>query len=461
MAACGSGEEGIKDAVIIQLLADDRHSCGVKMGRVRTIRPAPVASADQRDASARWYSGAPLVAIAYEVRQSCAGHPLVDATRALPAQGSVRISRKRLWLLGTLMLQDPDPRVSLASYEETSKKWQTFAGQYNVYLRETAHGFETIANSERLTSLSEVVGVACAVALLGREFRLNPNRIQRFIGTKKRMDFEFYRNGARYFHEAKGTTYAKKEATFLADILTQKNATKGTLAGVLGATGTLAIYDHELRQGGTRIVMVDPPLGVGGEGNGGGDDEDGGRPGGGGPNGELLAVVGYYARLLAVTHMGNWNEWMTGVLEDIQAGRNPPENPPLGLDLRGRVQDPTAARGAAQFEGTMFDNRLTPVAVERYASFEEASRSIDRPIYFVGVRQAVVQMIRECRWADLAAYEEPDTWEDDDGEADATLLPSGAIVRELDAAPDEEAEAANIFRRLRRQHLARLRALRR
>ena len=162
--------------------------------------------------------------IDYTVENSCITHPLITAS-SLPKAGKIRVTPRRLFVLGSLIMQDSS--VGRDSLKETQQLWQNRHGDYIVYLTFPSKNILTKAFGERLTDLSEIVGIACGLAVLKSESQVNLNRLQRFEpkSKKRRADFQFYKDGFRYFHECKGITYKSELSRARNAVLMQKKGT--------------------------------------------------------------------------------------------------------------------------------------------------------------------------------------------------------------------------------------------
>lgn len=146
--------------------------------------------------------------ISITVEQSCSAHPRLRPGAAPPRSATIRVSQQRLFELGSLWLQD-NGISKFKTLEQTRRGWERLRWQYTDYLDFSNNQITTRTDGEKLKGLSEIVGVGLGVAAVYGHFRVNLNRFRRFIASAstKRVDFEFYSSSARFFHEAKGTTY--------------------------------------------------------------------------------------------------------------------------------------------------------------------------------------------------------------------------------------------------------------
>lgn len=384
--------------------------------------------------------------ISYTVERSCASHPLLNS-RSVPRTGRVRLDHTRLFALGTLILQNSSER-SLLSFEQTKRKWTCLSGRYRVYLRFPKDNIVATASGEDLVKLSEIVGVACGLAVLKRESRANINRFRRFRPNSpgKRTDFEFYYGGNRFFHESKGTTYPKDFQKFRKTILAQKRATKslcrqsGRGPRPLAITGSISIYSHKDRSGTmSHIFLVDPPAR--------------------GPNrhppqyAELMSVLQYYLNFYSLTHVRPRNKelmgmaaWLKSVIRSLQAGKAPPKQAPSNPRLIARARGRISMCSKSVYEGTVFDDRLSLASMHRFSSFEEATRAISPPATFIGISKNVTDLIVKCQWDRLLKYKDKNASK---VSAAQVILESGISVKHVSLQPQEEEESRKIFERLR------------
>lgn len=136
------------------------------------------------------------------VELSCASHPLLKVGAALPRNGVTTVSQELLFALGTLTLQR-STKPTRATYALVEQKWTDLQGLYADWLDFQANQIVTDASGEDLTKLSEIVGVALGVAALDAEFNIQINRFERFNpgGSARRVDFGYFADGQRFFHE--------------------------------------------------------------------------------------------------------------------------------------------------------------------------------------------------------------------------------------------------------------------
>jgi hypothetical protein len=343
-----------------------------------------------------------MTRISYTVEKSCSKHKLLKPG-TLPRGGHVSMTPRRIFALGSLILQDPS--VNRRSVVQTQKLWRNLYGLYGVYLAFERSQIVASATGEHLTRISEIVGIACGLAALTREFVVPLNRVGRFLGRGggRRLDFEFYVNGHRYFHEAKGTTYNGNTSTLKADIDDQADATAKLCAKaghgpkLAGATGSIARIQHVSRkQFDSSVLIVDPPTTARGRAS---------------KRRELATLLRHYASILAVTHTRSQTDnppdivnWLEHVISELESNRRPPATSPARLLLKGRV---TEKFRSEKFGGTYFDARSTPAAAAQFATFEEASAALRDPLSFYGVSNTVTEMIRSCSWEELLNYSHP------------------------------------------------------
>lgn len=383
------------------------------------------------------------------VEKSCKKHPCLNNGKTLPRQGFVALNGERLFALGTLALQDPD--IGLHTLVQTRPRWEHLQGTYKGYLTFPAGQIETIAKDERLTKLSEIVGIGCGIAALNSQFSMNINRFERFTPVSKgrRVDFECRARGRRYFHETKGTTYWSRIDTLRKDILEQKDETKkfckekGKGPRVTACTGSIAVYRHAKRTTfDTTILLLDPPPG---EDQGGRAVEE---------SDELATVLRYYQNFYAVTHSSVANpgrsglgEWLATVVRALINGESAPRSAPRGLVARAPLGQ--TGSGGVRYRGTWFDARITRPVVRQFTSFEEASRTIQDPVTFIGVSEVVTSLIQECRWEGLLDFVDR-SGADSRVNGRTTILDSGIMARPVHLNDDEEQNSKKTFVLLRK-----------
>src|SRR3974390_1473649 len=132
--------------------------------------------------------------IPINVEASCGQHPLLKAGDAVPRIGQTRVSQQRLFSLGSLWLQD-NKKTQFRTFKATQAAWGFLNMRYSAYLTFSPQQLTTDADTEMLTDLSEVVGVALGVAAIYAQFNVNLNRFRKFAtpGTStRRLDFEYY-----------------------------------------------------------------------------------------------------------------------------------------------------------------------------------------------------------------------------------------------------------------------------
>lgn len=365
-----------------------------------------------------------MSSISYTVDASCATHPLLAVGTALPRSGHISMSVRRLFCYGTLTLQDKN-HIKRKQFKDVLPLWQFLEGLYGDYVQDEIGGLSTMATSEQLTKLSELVGVACGAKVLCEAFNVNPNRLIRYQGSgSARLDFEFYKDGHRYFHEMKGSTYGTKLNQLVQAISKQKLSAP---VGVRASSGTITIYEQASRRMyGTFVHLLDPPTE--------------GAPALANRNQELGAVLVYYRNVLSVTHSGNAMPWLAKVIQSMRLGHEPPTRPPNDLYMAGRVREPTVDAPTG-YSGTVFDRRVYAESVARFENFDAATDVIRRPLFFFGVSDMVVAAIADCRWNDVLSFHDPNAFEEI-GQQDRDVrlvLSSGVVTRDL-IEPDLIAE---------------------
>jgi hypothetical protein len=347
------------------------------------------------------------------VELSCEQHPRLKPGLALPRNGFAEVSQERLFSLGTLTLQN-SAKPTLASYDLVQTKWTSLCDLYADYLIFEAQQITTDATSETLTRLSEVVGVALGIAALDAEFDIEINRFQRYQpgGSGKRVDFEYYAGGQRFFHETKGTTIESSVQAMCDAIGVQKESTLENLPAnkisppnlpveVSGLTGSVALYRHINRPQTTSLVtLIDPPP----------DSRQRTRPASEGD--ELACVLRYYKNFYQATRPRLLNvqsisaeRWLTEVISNLGAGLPAPKTSPRNLRINARALEPDAPN--SPYRGAWFDARFTRRSALRYPTLAEATAGIKSPVTFVGVSREVSELIRACRWDDLLSYRDP------------------------------------------------------
>ena len=381
------------------------------------------------------------------VELSCAQHPRLKPGAALPRNGVTDISQQRLFLLGTLTLQSAT-KPALANYDLVTSRWESLHGVYADWLEFETDQITTDAKSETLTRLSEIVGVALGVAALDAEFDIRINRFQRFQpgGAARRVDFEYYADGERFFHETKGTTYEASVQSMCDSIAGQKDSTLETLqaigtpvgtmpVNVSGLTGSVALYRHITRPGvSCLITLIDPPL----------EPQIGARP----PReaDELACVLRYYQNFYRVTlppltNVGSLrlDLWLDDVIAGLQSGGPAPSQSPANLRTNARAFEPGITD--SPYRGSFFDARFTKRSLLWYSSLAEATESITSPVSFLGVSNEVTETIQRCRWDDLLSYRDARAGSKQDIENDREILESGVLCKRVD--PNEVTNAAS------------------
>lgn len=370
---------------------------------------------------------------------------------AFPRSGQVRLNARRLFGLGSLILQN-SKKAALLSLAQTDSKWRNLSGLYGLFLTFEKENIIADAEGEDLTKLSEIVGVACGLAVLQKESKIKLNRFSRFRpkSSAKRADFEFYQGGNRYFHECKGTTYKYSLSTLRTDVHNQKAATKKYCKkknmgpALTAATGTITVYQHQQRKDSpSRIYLIDPPV----------------KPSTDRPkmHDELLAVLHYYQNYYEVTHIRPKNydliglaAWLKQVISDVQAGHEPPTSPPSDKRLirKARVSEPN--KPGSLYKGTIFDARISQISVRKFSTFEEATRNIIDPVSFIGVSEEVTSIIVECRWADLLEFSDQNSLELSDN---SEIFDSGIMVKSIALSAEEERQSQAMFEQQRVRYI--------
>jgi hypothetical protein len=390
-----------------------------------------------------------ITTISVTVEDSCKNHPLLAAGAILPKKNSLTITPEILFGVGSLRCQSAD--LELYSYVDTVQLWQSLHQIYGRYLSLLGAKITAVATGEHLRDISEFIGVSYGLIAVNSELSVPLSRIRRFTpaGKGKRVDFEFYMNNVRYFHETKGTTIPGRVAGIREDILNQKTSTKAycNQKGQPPAsriTGSIAVYPHRKRPRiAPEVFLIDPPV----------DDnlviqnmratED------------LITVLRYYQTFYAVTHLAPTDrrrtslaKWIAGIIHDLNRGESAPTGAPANLESRPRLAEPGAETSI--FKGTVFDARIARRNVAHFEDFEEATRNVLAPQTFVGVSRDVTDLITQCRWNELLGYRL------DSNLGSATkgtpgTLPTGILVKNLTQPdPDWEALALNEFLQMKK-----------
>jgi hypothetical protein len=375
------------------------------------------------------------------VELSCAQHPRLKLGAALPRNGVAEISQQRLFALGTLTLQTAT-KPALATYDLVVSRWENLHGIYADWLQFETNQITTDATSETLTRLSEIVGVALGVAALDAEFHIQINRFQRFQpgGAGRRVDFEYYADGQRFFHETKGTTYNEYVQTMCDDIASQKESTLetvqalGTSGGTMpvnvsGLTGSVALYRQVSRpETSCLITLIDPPV----------------KPQRGARRAteadELACVLRYYRNFYRVTlplltnvRSIRLDLWLDEVITGLESGAPAPNQSPANLRTNARAIEPGIPD--SPYRGAFFDARFTRRSVLRYPTLAEATAKIASPVSFLGVSNEVTETIRLCRWDDLLSYRDLSAGSPRDHVNGREILESGVLCKRVD--PEE------------------------
>jgi len=387
--------------------------------------------------------------IPINVEASCAAHPLLKAGSALPRIGQVRVSQQRLFSLGSLWLQD-NKKAQFRTWKQTRDAWGFLNMRYAAYLTFSAQQIITDAETELLTDLSEVVGVALGVAAMNAQFNVNLNRFRKFAtpgASTKRLDFEYYSGNQRFFHETKGTTYDTRVQGLCDAIDAQKSQTQTYVSNqsgqvaISGCTGSIAQYRHVDRTHFiSQITLIDPPPP---------DQEGARRPS---ESDELACVLRYYQNFYAATHslpregrLIGLADWLAQVASGLEGGGTAPTSAPPNLRVTARVGEPDVPYSL--YRGTFFDARLTRRSLLTFRTFAEASRRMESPVNFVGVSDDVTSLIRECRWTDLLAYSNPDA--SAVPRSNTEILESGIMTKKVEAE-ETNAGSEKAFRDLQK-----------
>jgi hypothetical protein len=390
-----------------------------------------------------------MTQISINVEASCSKHPRLKPGNALPRNGQTRVSQQRLFTLVSLWLQD-DAKDEFRTLAQTQILWNTLNLQYAAYLTFEPQQLTTDAAGEKLTKLSEVVGVGLGIAAMCAQFEVNLNRFRRFMtigSSTRRVDFEYYSGNQRFFHETKGTTYDTSVQGMCDDIADQKKQTKGYVAkqaipiAIAGCTGSVALYRHTQRTNfSSLITLIDPPP-ADSEGTRASSESD-----------ELACVLRYYQNFYAATHSALQNggvlglaEWLAQVASGLEEGRPAPASAPANLRLRARLIEPGVPESL--YRGTIFDARLARGSVFSFPTFDAANESIQAPVTFLGVSQEVTDLVQRCQWDDLLAYS--DSGSNLEHLNGTDISESGIMSKRID--PDEiNEESRRNFRSLRR-----------
>jgi hypothetical protein len=390
-----------------------------------------------------------ITTISVTVEDSCKNHPLIGAGATFPRKNKLTITPEILFGVGSLRCQSAD--LELYSYDDTVKLWQSLHQIFGRYLALLNVKITAVATGEHLRDISEFIGVSYGLVAVNSELSVPLNRIRRFspAGKGKRVDFEFYINNARFFHETKGTTIPGRVAGLRDDILKQKTSTKAycNQKGQTAAswiTGSIALYPHRKRPTiGPEVFLIDPPVDANSAVQNIRATED------------LITVLRYYQTFYAVTHLAPTDrkrislaKWIAGIIHDLNRGETAPTETPGNLESRPRLAEPGAETSI--FKGTIFDARITRRNVARFADFEAATKSILAPQTFVGVSQDVTDLITQCRWNELLEYRlDLDVGSATKGRPGT--LPTGILVKNLkEPDPDWEAKALNEFNQMKK-----------
>lgn len=384
-----------------------------------------------------WHTESSVSQIPTNVELSCQQHPRLKPGLDLPRNGFAEVSQERLFSLGTLTLQN-SAKPTLASYDLVQAKWASLCDLYADYLTFEAQQITTDATSETLTQLSEVVGVALGIAALDAEFNIEINRFQRYQsgGSGRRVDFEYYAGGQRFFHETKGTTIEPSVQAMCDDIGEQKGSTLENLPAngtsqpnlpvqVSGLTGSVALYRHVNRpQTMSLVTLIDPPP----------DSRKRTRPASEGD--ELACVLRYYKNFYQAIQPRLRNvrsisaeQWLTEVISNLSAGLPAPNTSPRNLRINARALEPGARN--SPYRGAWFDARFTRRSVLRYPTLAEATASMKSPVTFVGLSREVSELIKACRWDDLLSYRDPRSGGRQAHEDGREILTSGVLSRRV------------------------------
>lgn len=374
------------------------------------------------------------------IDHSCKGHPLLPTAvkRRLPAWTNVSLTAKKLFGYASMRLQDAsNPKV--ATYQQVRSKADSMIDIFGHALAYEPTGIIVDADPETKGDVSELVGIAVGLAAACKVFRVNPNRMSRFLtnATGKRMDFEFTVHRRRYSLEVRGTTWSNTQGSMLKAVSPKKQAPSS--AGFAAHAGAVTLYS----QGGTddHVVVVDPP-GKGGESN----ELD-----------ELASVLEYYHNVYRLTHdAAGFCTYISRWLEQYRAGEalQPPATPTKAQRPRHRVSQ--RIRGVGTVRGTLFDRRILASSIAEYPSFELATIALTDPTWFLGTMPKLDEIVAAGRWDELLAYDAgllgPDDKETHGNEhARDGLLASGVAVVRGALTDEETSAAAATFRLLRRQ----------
>ena len=390
-----------------------------------------------------------ITTISVTVEGSCANHPLLAAGATLPKKNNLTITPEILFGVGSLRCQSAD--LELYSYVDTVQLWQSLHQIYGRYLSLLDVKFVALATGEQLRDISEFVGVSYGLLAVNNELSVPLNRIRRFTpsGKGKRVDFEFYINNVRYFHETKGTTIPGSVNGMRKNILNQKSSTKAYCnqkgqAPASWITGSIAVYPHRKRPKiAPEVFLVDPPV----------DNHLAVQNIRATEN--LITVLRYYQTFYAVTHLAptgrkriSLARWIAGIIQSLIREETAPTEAPSNLESRPRLAEPGAE--SSIFKGTVFDARITRQNAAHFKTFEEATENIIAPRTFVGVSQDVTDLITRCRWDELLAYR----FDSNLGSAikgNPGILPTGILVKNLaQSDPEWEALALNEFLQMKK-----------
>jgi hypothetical protein len=383
-----------------------------------------------------------------DTESTCQVHPLLKQGDALPRSTSFEISPQELFGIATLRTQSPE--TGNHTFNDCYKGWPHMLGTYIKYLDVQSNLISAKVVDEQLRDVSELIGIAYGIKALTVEFDVELNRITRFSPRKKkkRVDFEFTtKDNKRYFHETKGTINERGVAKLREGILKQKKSTKSILASAVppaigaGYTGSITVYPH-VRKPTTpsKVFLVDPP-----------PDTSLALPVS--PNEELISVLRYYQNFYAVTHRNligelSLSQWLFHVIRELKAGSRPPTQPPPALVSNGRRSEP--GRETSLYKGTTFDARTTRQSGRRFKSFDDATRELITPVYFVGVSNEVTSLIGNCRWAELLSYR--DTSQTNSDRDNGAVLPTGVLIHFLGPQTEEyEASQRSFFQTLKKR----------
>lgn len=402
--------------------------------------------------------------IATNIEQSCASHPRLKAGATPPRNGVVAVSQQRLFALGTLTLQ-ASTKPTLATYDIVEKRWTNLQGIYADWLQFEVDQIITDATGETLTKLSEIVGVGLGIAALDAEFQIQINRFERFNpgGSSRRVDFGYFADGKRFFHETKGTTYDQKVQEMCDSIDGQKESTLKTLGSMVptpgampvavsGLTGSVSLYRHSTRPGTSCLItLIDPPVGP----------QDGTRRAT--EADELACVLRYYRNFYRVTlpMISNRSslridQWLDQVIDELEAGLPAPRLAPGNLRTNARVREPLNPN--SPYAGTILDARYARRSLLRYDNLRLATASIKSPISFLGISDVVTEVIRQCRWDDLLSYRDPLAGTKIDGVSDREILESGLLCERVEPAELNPRGSSKNFATMRKAALLQNRA---